>query len=105
MAKQVLKSNKKYTPEQYCPICQVGHDKTYDEKITKIEDSFNKSDKTEKDIKKHKEILANTEREHTVLTLVRNNRGKNTLICQASVKQIDKTMEHYTAPHFEKSFQ
>jgi uncharacterized Zn finger protein (UPF0148 family) len=103
MAKQVIKSTKKYTPEQYCPICQVGHDKTYDQKIAKIEDNFNKSEKTDKDKKDYEEKLEKTVRGHVVLTLQRSNRGINTLVCQASVKQIHKTMQHYSAPHFEKS--
>lgn len=104
MAKQVLKSNKKYTPEQYCPICQVDHDKTYDEKITKLEDSFNKSKRTEEDMKKHKKAIEKVKRGHTVLTLHRNNRRATTLVCDASCVQIHKTMRHYSAPHFEKFF-
>ncbi len=102
MAKQVLKSNKKYTPEQYCPICQVGHDKTYDQKIVKIHDSFNGSKKTDKNRKDYEEKLEKTVRGHTVLTLQRSDRGINTLVCQASVEQIHKIMQHYSTPHFEK---
>ena len=103
MAKQqVIKSTSNYMPVQYCPICQVDHNKVYGEKIDKIYTNFDKSEKTEKDIKKHTEAIEKTKRGRTALILYRSSRGKNTLVCQASVEQIDKTMQHFSAPHFEK---
>jgi len=110
MAKQqAIKSTSNYTPVQYCPICQTKHDKVYNEKITKIEADFDKSEKTEQDKKKYKAVMEKTKCGHTVLTLRREctggksvKNGTNILVCQALVEQTDKTKQHFSAPHFEK---
>ena len=103
MAKQqAIKSTSNYTPVQYCPICQTKHDKVYDEKITKIEADFDKSKKTEQDKKKYKAAMEKTKCGRTALILYRSSHGKNMLVCQASVEQIDKIKQHFSAPHFEK---